>query len=95
MSLGRGVITSMSQKQKLNTRSSTEAELVILHDDFSRILWKNYFIIAQGYPIDKFHVYQDNQNQSAMLLEINGKDSIGSRTWHMKLSIFCYGQSNE
>ena len=37
MSLGRGSIVDTSQKQKLNTRSSTEAELVGCDDVVTRM----------------------------------------------------------
>lgn len=86
ISLGKGVITLLSHKWKLNTKRSTEAELLGLDETLSRILWTNYFIIAQGYPIDECQVYQDKQ--SDMLLEINGKDSSGSRTHHMNIKYF-------
>ena len=86
LSLGRGAVTSISRKQKLNTRSSTEAEVVGVDDASSQILWTNYFIMAQGYRIDETMVYQDNQ--SAMLLERNGKQSSGKRTRHMNIRYF-------
>ena len=37
LSLGNGMICSMSTKQKLNTRSSTEAELVGVNDIISKV----------------------------------------------------------
>ena len=43
MSLGRGSIYSRSTKQKLNTKSSTEAELVGASDGASQMLWTSYF----------------------------------------------------
>jgi hypothetical protein len=39
MSLGKGSVVSMSNIQKLNTQSSTEAELVSVDDAMPRILW--------------------------------------------------------
>ena len=36
MSLGKGIISSVSIKQKVNTRSSTEAELVAIDDVVSK-----------------------------------------------------------
>ena len=42
--------------------------------------------MAQGYRIDETMVYQDNQ--SAMLLERNGKQSSGKRTRHMNIRYF-------
>ncbi len=73
----------MSRKQRLNTKSSTEAEVVGVDDASSQILWTNYFLKAQGYYIDNTLVYQDNQ--SAILLETNGKQSSGKRTEHMNI----------
>ena len=86
LSLGKGAVTSLSRKQRLNTRSSTEAEIVGVDDASAQILWTNYFIRAQGYVIDSTTVYQDNQ--SAILLETNGKQSSGKRTRHMNIRYF-------
>jgi len=86
LSLGKGGVISMSRKQRLNTKSSTEAEVVGIDDASSQILWTNYFIKAQGYHIDDTLVYQDNQ--SAILLEKNGKQSSGKRTRHMNIRYF-------
>ena len=48
MTLGEGSIITMSKKQKLNTRSSTEAELVGADDAATMILWTGLFIEQQG-----------------------------------------------
>ena len=68
--MGRGSIFSFSTKQKINTRSSTEAELVGVNDTMGLVLWTHLFLEAQGYEIDDNIVYQDNE--STMLLAING-----------------------
>ena len=86
MSLGQGCVYSMSSKQKLNTRSSTEAELVAVNDAMSKILWTRLFLEAQGYKISDNVVYQDNQ--SAILLEKNGKLSSSKRTRHIEIRFF-------
>jgi len=86
LSLGKGGVISVSRKQRLNTKSSTEAEVVGVDDASSQILWTNYFIKAQGYQISETLVYQDNQ--SAILLEKNGKQSSGKRTRHMNIQYF-------
>ncbi len=86
LTLGKGGVISMLQKQKINIKSSTEAEVVGVDDASSQILWMNYFIKAQGYHIDNTLVYQDYQ--SAILLETNGKQSSGKQTRHMNICYF-------
>ena len=51
LSFGKGSVYLMSSKQKLNTRSSTEAELVGINDVLSMILWTQLFLEAQGYKL--------------------------------------------
>ena len=70
---GRGLIISISKKQKLNTKSSTEAEIIGVDNVMPQMLWTRYFLEAQGYGIDKNIMYQDNM--IAMLMEKNGKKS--------------------
>ena len=40
---------SYSWKQKINTKSSTEAEIVGVDDSLAYILWARYFLQEQGY----------------------------------------------
>jgi hypothetical protein len=86
MTYGGGVIQSMSRKQQLNTRSSTEAELVGADDAATKILWTKLFMEAQGYEITHNILYQDNQ--SAILLEKNGKRSSSKRTRALNIRYF-------
>jgi len=86
VSLGRGCLYSRSTKQKINTKSSTEAELVGTHDCLPINVWFLYFLRAQGYKINANTIYQDNQ--SAMKLERNGKASSGRATRHMHIRYF-------
>ena len=74
MTLGRGGIQSMSRKQKLNTRSSTEDELVGCDDAITMLLWTQLFLEAQGYHTKNL-LYQDNK--STILLANNGQASAG------------------
>ena len=46
MSLGRGAIYSASTRQKLNTKSSTEAELVGVDDMMPMVLWTRQFMVG-------------------------------------------------
>ena len=75
-----------STKQKLNTRSSTEAEVVGINDFMPAVCWTRYFLQAQGYQVNDNLVYQDNQ--SAILLEKNGKASSSKRTKHINIRYF-------
>jgi hypothetical protein len=86
MTYGRGAIQSSSRKQKLNTRSSTEAELVGADDLSVMILWTKLFMEAQGYDIEKNILYQDNK--STILLETNGKRSSSKRTRALNIRYF-------
>jgi hypothetical protein len=86
ITLGRGALYAMSSQQKLTTRSSTEGELVGVADAMAQIIWTRYFFEAQGYSIKDSIVYQDNQ--SAILLEKNGRASSNKRTCHINIRYF-------
>jgi len=86
LSLGRGSVYGTSTRQKLNTKSSTEAELVGMNDVLPQVLWTRYFLEAQGYEVRDNVVFQDNQ--STMLLANNGHGSSGKRTRHIEIRYF-------
>jgi hypothetical protein len=86
MSLGKGAIYSRSTRQRLNTKSSTEAELVGVDDVMPQVLWTRYFLEAQGYKIKDSKIFQDNQ--STILLAKNGKRSSSKRTRHINIRYF-------
>jgi hypothetical protein len=86
MTLGKGSVYGTSTQQKINTRSSTEAELISVNDIMPQVLWTRYFLSAQGYDTTENIVYQDNQ--SAILLEKNGKGSSSKRTHHIDIRYF-------
>ena len=86
LSLGKGVIYGTSRRQKLNTNSSTEAELVGVSDVMPQVLWTRYFLEAQGCAVSDSIVYQDNQ--SAILMEKNGRASSSKRTRHINIRYF-------
>ena len=76
MTMGQGALYYASNKQKLNTTSSTEAELVGVDDLMTQILWMRYFMKAKGMKVSENVVYQDNQ--STMKLEKNGEHQVVS-----------------
>jgi hypothetical protein len=86
LSLGRGFPIVGSTKQKLNTRSSTETEIVGADDFMPAICWTRYFMEAQGYQVQDNVLFQDNK--SAILLEKNGKASSSKRTKHINIRYF-------
>jgi hypothetical protein len=86
MSLGRGIIYGTSKRQKLNTKSSTEAELVGGDDVIPQVLWTLYFLEDQGYKNDENILYQDKK--SSILLETNGQGSGGKQTRHIAVRYF-------
>lgn len=77
---------SYSAKQKLNVKSSTEAELVGADDMLCKALFCRYFIEAQGYSVEQNIMFQDNQ--ATMRLEVNGRVSSSKRTKHIKSRFF-------
>jgi len=86
MTLGKGAIASSSRKQKINTKSSTETELVAVDDKLGDILWMRYFLESQGYTIDDNIIYQDNM--STLSLEKNGRISGSGRTKHIRAKYY-------
>jgi len=85
VSFGAGGILFSSTKQKLNTTSSTEAELVGLSDAIPHIVHSREFLIGQGYDVGPAIVYQDNM--STMKLVENGR-SNSVRTRHINIRFF-------
>jgi hypothetical protein len=86
LTLGRGFPIVSSTKQKLNTKSSTESEIVGVDDFMPAIWWTRYFMKAQGYDVKDNVLYQDNK--SSILLEKNGKASSGKRMKHINNRYF-------
>ena len=71
VSFGRSAALSKSSKQRLNVKSSTEAELVGTSGYLPYPIWSKKFLEYQGYLIEETIFYQDNQ--SAMRFEKNGR----------------------
>ena len=86
ISFGRGIIIPKSTKQKLNTKSSTEAELVAASDYISNTIWVQNFLKEQGYIMEENIFYQDNE--SAIKLEKNGRSSAGQKSKHINIRYF-------
>jgi len=86
LSMGKGSIYSMSAGQKITACSSTEAELIGVHDVLPQMLWTRNFLMAQGYKVVDNVLYQDNK--STILLATNGRASVGKRSRHINIRYF-------
>jgi len=86
MSFGLGTLHARSTKQKLNTKSSTEAEIVGMSDYLPFNIWLRMFLEEQGHFLTKNIVYQDNQ--SAIKMERNGRNSCNGNSRHIDIRYF-------
>jgi hypothetical protein len=85
ITFGRGTLMMKSEKQKLNTKSSTEAEVVGNSDLAPDAIWAQRFLSAQGYDL-KVELPQDNT--SAIKMETNGLSSCGKKSKHIDIRYF-------
>jgi len=71
----------------MNTRSSTETgEIVGTSEYLPKNIYFELFMEAQGYTLESNKLAQDNQ--SAMKMERNGKDSCSSNSKHIAIKYF-------
>jgi hypothetical protein len=70
MSMGQGSIYSVSNKQEMVSRSSTESEIIGVYDVLPKVLWTSYFLQGQGFHVGSTIIYQDNN--SSILLAKHG-----------------------
>ena len=91
LSYGKGAMQTMSRKQKLNAKSSTQAKVFGADDVSSNLLWIKCSMEAQGCKQNPT-LMQDNA--SAILLEKNGCESAGKQSRHIDIRHFhiedCY-----
>jgi hypothetical protein len=85
MLLGKGAFYVQSCKQKIVSKSSTEAEIVAVSDGLSEVIWARNFLLGQGVRLGPAVVYQDNK--STMALIAKGR-STSSRTKHINIRYF-------
>jgi Reverse transcriptase (RNA-dependent DNA polymerase) len=86
ISYGLGGIACKSTKQKSTMRSSTHAEMVGVSDYLPTTIWVTHFMTAQGYPPKTNFLEQDNE--SAIKLEVNGRTSAGAKSRHLNIRYF-------
>lgn len=80
-----GPLFAKSCKQKIVTKSSTEAEVVRLSDTASQAIHTRQFLIAQGYKLGSPTISQDNKSCMAMM-KTDGPGSERSR--HIDIKFF-------
>jgi hypothetical protein len=86
ISFGTGGLVCKSNKQKLNAKSSTQAQVEGANDYLPNALWVQMFMEAQRYPICKTHFKQDNE--SAIKMKKNGRASAGPKSRHIDIRFF-------
>jgi len=84
LTIDGNVILAKSSKQKVNTRSSTETELIAIDDTLPLIQWTQMFLQCQGMETETI-IKEDNK--STILMQ-NTKKSTGKRTRHLDIRYF-------
>jgi hypothetical protein len=96
LSLGQGALMSMSLKQNINAKSSTEAELVGVDDAMNFVEWIQLFIEQQIILIKEDSILKtigsdvviQQDNTSTIQAENNGQASSTKRTRHINIRYF-------
>jgi hypothetical protein len=103
LSLGQGALMSMSLKQKINTKSSTEAELVGVDDAMNFVEWIQLFVEQQIKLVNNNSILKkigcdtviQQDNTSTIQLENNGQQSSIKRTRHINIRYFYVTSKNK
>jgi hypothetical protein len=85
ITMGGGLFSVSSTKQKLTTKSSTESELVGVSDRASDVIETRLFVEHQGFKQGPAIIWQDNM--STLKLIDNGRGSA-DRTRHINIRYF-------
>jgi hypothetical protein len=82
---GGNIIYVKSRKQKLVARSSTEAELIALHDGLPQVVWTRNLLEELGYKQPEAEVFQDNK--STIFMAETGRGNH-NRSKHIAVRFF-------
>jgi hypothetical protein len=86
MTLGKGILNLVSTKQKVNSRSFTEAEFIAVNNIISKVLWVKLYMEEQDQEIRMNIIYLNNQR--SMKMELTGKTSSGKRTMQFNMKYY-------
>lgn len=75
----KGATYTASGKQKLNTKISTEAEMVAINNAMAQVLWTRNFLAAQCMYIPTTTIYQDNKSTILLTEKGRQKQSLNER----------------
>ena len=87
ISMGHGTVLNKTIKQKLNTISSAETEVVGVSDVLPFNIWMNNFLNAHGIDTKENILFQENQ--SAMKMEKNRRMLCTGNSRHISIVFFC------
>ena len=90
LSLGRGFPIVRSTKQKLNTKTYTETEIMRVDNFMTALSWTQYFIAAQVYNVKCIPLHQDNKG--SIIMENNMK-ALSSK-WKKYINIWYFFITN-
>jgi hypothetical protein len=85
ITFGQGPVFVKSVKQKMNTKSSMEAEIVAVENVFPQALWLLEFCRGLGYEVGPAKLLQDNK--SAIILHEKGYSS-SEKSRHIAIKFF-------
>ena len=86
VSLGTGIVHGKGSKQKMNSRSSTETEVIGNSEYLPYSIFCEYFLEAQGRKIKSHILWQDNEGAEKMAK--HGRNSCSSRSRHISIKYF-------
>ena len=84
--MGTGILHGRGSKQKMNSRSSNETEVIRNSEYLPFNIWFTNFLTAQGYKPTTNSYYQDNEGVEKMAR--NGCASCTGRSRHIDIKYF-------
>lgn len=85
ISIGSGTVFSSSSKQKLNSKSSFESEIIGLTDKLPQVIWTRNWLIEQGYKVQPATIFQDNKST---ITSIKNGSAKNSNTRHINIRYY-------